>query len=263
MIMELLENEKPIIGMVHCLPLLMAPKYTNNMDEVIKRAVADAKTLEKAGVHAIIVENMGDGPLGVNLDFEQQIALATVTAVVKQNVSIPVGIDAAFNDYKAGLAIAKCTGCEFIRIPVFVDTVVGHLGVVSPCAREAMYYRKMINAEEVKIFADIQVKHTRMLIPETPIVESAHMAQGMGADAIIVTGVSTGFASPIEVINDVKKHVSIPVIAGSGIDTSNVNTQMEIVDGAIVGSSLKINKDLSNPISKELVDNLMKAYKGK
>jgi len=262
MIMDLLDGKKPLIGMVHCLPLLNTPGFKNNMEEVIKRAVTDAKTLEEAGMHAIIVENMGDGPLGIKLDFEQQISLAVVTAVVKQNVNIPVGIDAAFNDYKAALAIAKSTGAEFVRIPVFVDTVVNHLGIVTPCAREAVYYRKSINAEEVKIFGDIQVKHSRMLMKDVPIEESGHMAEAMGADGIIITGISTGFETPIDLIDRVKKHVKIPVIAGSGVDTKNVGTQMSHVDGAIVGSSLKENKDLSNPIKKELVDALLKAYRG-
>lgn len=262
MIMDLLQDKKPLIGMVHCLPLLGTPGYTNNVEEIIKRAVQDAKTLEEAGMHAIIVENMGDGPLGETLGFEQQINLAAVAAVVKQHVNVPVGIDAAFNDYKASLAIAKTIGCEFVRIPVFVDTVVNHLGIIEPCAKDALYYRKQIGAEDVKIFADIQVKYTRMLLKDVPIEESALIAQSMGADAIIVTGTGSGFASPIEVIDTVKKHVKIPVIAGSGIDTQNVSTQMNIVDGAIIGSSLKENKDLSKPIKRELVDDLLKAYRG-
>lgn len=262
MIMELLKDKKPLIGMVHCLPLLNTPDFENNMEEVIKRAVFDARTLEAGGMDAIIVENMGDSPLGRTLDFEQQISLAAVAAVVKQNVSIPVGIDAAFNDYKAALAIAKSIGATFVRIPVFIDTVVNHLGIVEPCAREALYYRKNIQGEDIKIFADIQVKYTRMLLKDVPITESAAIAQSMGADAIIVTGVASGFASPIDVIEDVKKHVKIPVIAGSGIDTDNVKTQMSIVDGAIIGSSLKDNKNLRNPINKVLVDELVKAHRG-
>lgn len=262
MIKDLINGKKPLIGMVHCLPLLNTPGFEDNMEEVIARAVADAKTMEAAGMHAIIVENMGDGPLGKTLDFEQQISLAVVTGIVCQNVSIPVGIDAAFNDYKAALAIAKTTGAQFVRIPVFVDTVVSHLGIVEPCAREALYYRKSIGATDIQIWGDIQVKYTRMLLKDIPIEESARIAESMGADAIIVTGAGSGFETPIDVIKTVKQHVSIPVIAGSGVDTNNVSTQMKLVDGAIVGSSLKDNKNLRNPINKKLVDDLMKAYRG-
>ena len=59
----------------------------------------------------------------VLLDEEQIVALAIASDRVKQEVSIPVGIDAAFNDYRTNFAIAKAVGATFVRIPVFVDTV--------------------------------------------------------------------------------------------------------------------------------------------
>ncbi len=49
-------SKKPIIGMVHCLPLPGTMKFKDNMAEIIAQAVSDAKTLEKAGVDAIIIE---------------------------------------------------------------------------------------------------------------------------------------------------------------------------------------------------------------
>ena len=260
--MNLFTNKKPIMGMVHCLPLPGTPNYKDNMEEIIERAIIDAITLEKAGVDAIIIENISDYPLGVELDFEQRIALTTVTTLVRQKVNIPIGIDAALNDYLAAIGIAKITGCNFVRIPVFVDTVVSSYGIIKPCARDAMYYRARINAEDILILADIQVKHTRLLIPDIPIEESAKMAVANGADAVIVTGVHTGIETPIDLIKRVKKVINVPVIAGSGINTNNISSQMEFVDGVIVGSSLKIDKNLLNPISKDLTEELIKEYRG-
>ena len=113
-------NQNLIIGMVHCLPLVNTKDYKNNNDEILKRAIEDAVTLEKAGVGAIMVENMGDNPLKETLDHEQAIQLAVITKAIKDVVKIPVGIDAAFNDYKTSLAIAKAVGGAFVRIPVYV-----------------------------------------------------------------------------------------------------------------------------------------------
>ena len=260
--MNIFENKKPIIGMVHCLPLLGTPNYNDNMEEIIERAVLDAKVLESSGIDGIIVENISDYPLGEKLDFEQRIALTTIVTLVRKAVKIPIGIDAALNDYEAAIGIAKITGCNFVRIPVFVDTVVSSCGIISPCARNAMYYRKRIKAENIMIFADIQVKHTRLLVPDVPIEESAKMAIANGADAIIVTGVHTGIETPVELIKRVKKVAHIPVIAGSGVDANNILTQMEFVDGVIVGSSLKQDKNLLNPIDKLLTEELIKKFKG-
>ena len=78
----------------------------------------DALTLEKAGVDAIIVENMGDTPFGAMLTTAQTAALSAAAMAVRQAVRIPMGIDAAFNDCKASLSIAGITGAEFVRVPV-------------------------------------------------------------------------------------------------------------------------------------------------
>lgn len=257
---EIFSQEKPvIIGMVHCLPLPGTPRFAGNMEQVISQAVADAKTLQQAGCDAVIVENMGDEPFGITLDTEQAVALAVVSAHVKASITIPVGIDAAMNDYRAAISIAKAIGGQFVRIPVFVDTVEFYGGVIKPCAREAMFFRKQLGAEDVAIFADIHVKHTHMVLPHVSIEDSAKAAEGCGADAIIVTGTHIGVETPIEIIERVKKVVKLPVLAASGVKPNNIKQQMAIADGAIVGSSLKSGGILSNPISLELTSQLIQA----
>lgn len=49
---------KPIIGMVHLMPLPGAPAYEGWIDVVIDYALRDAKTLVENGVDGLIVENM-------------------------------------------------------------------------------------------------------------------------------------------------------------------------------------------------------------
>lgn len=249
-----------ILGMVHCLPLPGTPKFDGDMARLIEQAVADAQTLERSGVDAVIVENMGDDPFGIELDVAQSTALAVVAALVKQAVAIPVGIDAALNDYKTSISIAHAIGGDFVRLPVFVDTVDFYgCGTVPPCARAAMYYRKAIGAERVRVFADIQVKHTHMTLPSVTIEDSARAAEACGADALIVTGSRIGVETPIDMIRRAKKVVGIPVIAGSGVNTANIADQLSIADGAIVGSSLKEGGVITNPVSLKLTQALVGA----
>lgn len=256
------KGNKLVIGMVHALPLPGSCRFNNNMDEIIAQALLDAKTLEKAGFDAVIVENMGDAPFSEKLNLAQVAALTTLATLVKANINIPVGIDAAFNDYEAALAIAKSSGAAFIRVPVFVDTVVYDGGILFPKAHDCLLYRKQIQAEDVMIFADVQVKHTHPLVPTISIEESAVNAQAAGADAIIVTGSAIGKETPIEIIKKVKEIVKIPVLAGSGVKPENIKTQLDIADGAIVGSSLKLGGILSNPIDLELAKKLLAGLKG-
>lgn len=255
-------GKRTVIGMVHCLPLPGTALFDGDYEKIIDRAVADAITLEKAGVDAIIVENMGDTPFEALLSTSQIAALSAAAMAVRAAVKIPIGIDAAFNDCKASLSIAGIVGACFVRIPVFVDTVLFTDGVISPCASECMKYRKQLGLTHVKILADVQVKHAHMLLPNITVEQSAKEAADNGADAIIVTGSGVGIETPLEMIEKVKKVVSIPVFAGSGVNASNIGQQLHIADGAIIGSSLKKDGVLTNPISydlvKEVIDNNQK-----
>lgn len=246
-----------VIGMVHCLPLPGTAGYAGSCEQIFAQAVQDAHTLEQAGVDAVIVENMGDGPFAVKMDTAQTAALAMASAKVREAVKIPVGIDAAFCDYEASISIAHACGSQFVRIPVFVDTVEFYGGLITPCARACMLYRKHMNAQNIMLLADIQVKHTNMLLPYVKIEQSAKNAVDCGADAIIVTGSLIGEETPIEMIERVKKVVKIPVIAGSGVNAQNISAQLAIADGAIIGSSLKQGGVLSNPIDGALVKEVL------
>ena len=158
--------------MAHCLPLPTTAGFDGDYQRIIDRAVQDAVTLEKAGVDAVIVENMGDTPFSAFLNKAQVAALTAAAYAVKQAVQIPVGLDAAFNDCEADIAIAAMVGASFIRVPVFVDTVLFTDGIIQPCAKKCMEYRKMMGQENVKILADVQVKHAHMLREHITIAQS-------------------------------------------------------------------------------------------
>ncbi len=244
-----------IIGMVHCLPLPTTAGFSGDYQKVIDQAVQDAVTLEKAGVDAVIVENMGDTPFSAHINKAQLAALTA--AAVGNAVKIPIGIDAAFNDCEADIAIAAVSGASFIRVPVFVDTVCTTDGIIYPCAKKCMEFRKQMGLEHVKILADVQVKHAHMLLPYISIEQSACEAAGSGADGIIVTGTQIGEETPIDLIKRVKQVVKLPVFAGSGVKAENIKEQMQVADGAIIGSSLKEGGILTNPIDYDLVKKVL------
>ena len=64
-----------------------------------------------------------------------------------------------------------------------------------------------------------------------------------GADGIIVTGTQIGEETPLDLIKRVKNVVKVPVFAGSGVKAENIKDQLQIADGAIIGSSLKEGGD--------------------
>lgn len=254
---KLFKDSKAVIGMVHLLPLPGSPGFEGSMDRIYEQALYDAKAMEDGGVSALMVENFGDVPYSKTLSLEQSTALAAVATAVRMNTSLPIGIDAAFCDYKSALACAKASKADFVRLAVFVDTVECFAGILEPCCSEALKYRKQLNAEDIMIFADVQVKHTHMLLPGVDIVESAQVALSCGADAIIVTGAATGMQTPIDTVKRVKNSVPCPVIIGSGVKAENIREQLAIADGAIVGSSLKEGNVVTNRVDLNKVRELM------
>ncbi|WP_455139083.1 BtpA/SgcQ family protein [Thermophilibacter sp.] len=252
------QGNKFVIGMVHCLALPGTAEFGGDVKKIMDQAVADALTLERAGVDAVIVENMNDNPFGALLDTPQVAALSAATARVRDAVSIPVGVDAAFNDCVASLSIAKANGCQFVRVPVFVDTVLFTNGLIAPCSKLCMETRRNLEATDVMVLADVQVKHSHPVI-EVPVETSAKEAVSCGADAIIVTGSAIGVETPIDMIRRVKSVVDVPVIAGSGVKAENIDDQLNIADGAIIGSSLKKGGDVHNPIDYDLVREVLDA----
>ena len=253
------KGSQTIIGMVHCLPLPGTAGFDGDYNKIIEQAVQDAITLEKAGVDAVIVENMGDTPFAALLDKAQVVALTAAAQKVRDAVKIPIGIDAAFNDCETSLAIAGMCGADFVRIPVFVDTVLFSDGIIYPCARKCINYRKQMGLEHVKILADVQVKHAHMLNPQITVEMSAKDAAGNGADGIIVTGALIGAETPIDMLQRVQKVVKVPVLAGSGVNAANIHDQLQIADGCIIGSSLKKDGILTNPIDYDLVRTVVEA----
>ena len=122
-------------------------------------------------------------------------------------------------------------------------------GLIQGNAHETLRYRHSLGADEkVKIFADVLVKHAAP-VGSADIVHVARETAYRGmADALIVTGPATGTPAAAEDVAAVKGAVpDIPVLVGSGVDEDNAEVYLALSDGAIVGTSLKVEGAHSQP----------------
>jgi membrane complex biogenesis BtpA family protein len=259
MLEEIFRTNKPIIGMVHLPPLPLSPKWNGaSYDQILDFALTDAENLEKGGVDGLIVENQNDVPFLTAQVHPVTVAfMAALVREIRRKVSIPIGVNVLFNDWQAELAIAEAGGAEFIRVEVLVDPSWSDMGFIPACAPELTRMRTVLRSK-AKLFADVQGKYTYPCQPR-PLVESARDAQARGlADALIITGTGTGKPASINEIRQVKESVSIPVLVGSGVNLENIGEMLSVADGVIIGSYLKVNGRLENPIDPIRVQNLMK-----
>lgn len=256
------KSKKPLIGMVHLGALPGTPRYGGSVSALYEAALLDAERLTAGGVDGVIVENFGDIPyVGARVEPEQFALHAAIAREVKNATGLPVGINVQFNDYVAELAIALAVEAQFVRLEVFVDTVVGIHGILTPVAPDVMRLKHKLGLEELQVFADLQVKHTRPLL-STDLAESAREAVAAGADAVIVTGTGTGKETDTAAVRLVKDAVSAPVLVGSGFSPANARQTLEVADGAIVGSFVKEGGDVFAPVDVSRVQELVTAARG-
>lgn len=234
-------RSKPIIGMIHLPPL---PGYTNSqgIDYAIRHAVADLRVLEEGGVDGVLIENEYDRPHQVSAAPEIIAAMTRIArAVVQESETAVVGCEILLNDPKASIAVANASGADFIRTDYFVDRMTRpEYGEFHIDPDGLLAYRTAVGADNILILADIQVKYAKMVIPQ-PLKVSAATAIAKGADAIVVTGDASGKAPSAEKLRDAAG-AAIPVLVGSGLDSDNVETLLPASDGAIVGTSIMVDK---------------------
>jgi uncharacterized protein len=254
---------KPLLGDIHLAPLPGAPRYRkDDMAKIIARAVVDGRAYEEGGMNGVIVENHGDIPFLKPDEIGPEViaAMAVIAKAVREAVGIPVGINLLANAAIGSLAIAKASGACFIRVNQWVNAYVSNEGVIEGESAKALRYRKMIDAEDVAIFADVHVKHgSHAIVGDRSVSEQARDVEFYDADAAIATGNRTGDAVPDEEIAAIRAGTRLPIMAGSGITIVNARHILGRVDGAIVGSSLKLDGLWWNPVEQSRVEALVDA----
>ena len=246
----------PIIGMIHLLPLPGSPSFGGDLQAIYDRALHDARALEDAGVDAAIVENLGDEPYRNGEPPQEQLAvMAAATRDVARETSLTLGVNVQFNAWQAEVALAYALDVPFVRLEVFVDTVVTAQGILEPCSADVTRQRARLGAEML-FLADVQPKYTRNLLDQT-IEQSAADAAAAGAQALIVTGSGTGKAAPLQEVDAARAAVDVPVLVGSGTTIDNLKETMSRAQGAIVGSALKEDGSAPNPVSPENAQKFM------
>ncbi|MCG8348735.1 MAG: BtpA/SgcQ family protein [Chloroflexales bacterium] len=257
---------KPIIGMVHCWPLPGAPGYTGySIDTIIEHALRDAHALIEGGCDGLIVENMWDIPFraGPHVQPESIAAHAVVARAIKEASAVPIGINLVHNGGVALLGIALAAGASFIRVCMFTGAGVWDAGSWDEgCAADLMRRRKELHAESIKIFADVDKKHS-VRFPGIDMATHIEWTRFFGADALIISGRMTGDAPDLEKVQQARTLAqNCPLLLGSGTDERNIAAFMEIADGVIVGSSIKEHGEIANPVDIERVCRFVRAARG-
>lgn len=255
-------ENKIIIGMVHLMALPGAPNYAGDLDAVYEAAYTDLKALEDGGVNAVIVENFNDTPYGSSNELITYTAMTAIATKLRSKCKLPMGINVHYNCTEAEWAIAYACNYDFIRVEVFAENRGGPNGIYTASGPSLMRIKARY-PKDIVILADVNVKHTFPIVEQPLDFTIDSLIEG-GVDAIISSGISTGHSPEIGEVKQIKKLAGkMPVIIGSGVKNNNVNDYLKIIDGVIVGSSLKKDGIVTNQIDKNRVTEFMSVVRSK
>ncbi len=273
---------REIIAVIH-LPRLPGISYRGEggVEDLVERAVKEAKILEDLGYGSLILENYGDKPYSKRV--RDPLAIASMSVVAREVVrstSLRVGINMLRNSGREAYSIAIASGARFIRINSLVETIATDSGLIEPEAPRLKSL--MINYPGIEIYADIMVKHASSLSIGLMILErldpQALVSRGMdtkdylrelvndyiergGASKLIVTGIRTGEPPRIEIIKLFKEISPTPILVGSGANADNVKELLRYSDGVIVGSYIREGGKAGNPLDPVRARRFIEAVK--
>jgi membrane complex biogenesis BtpA family protein len=251
-----------VIGVLHLPPLPGSPRYGGNRDAIRESLRRDLDALGAGGVHGLMMENFGDVPFYPGRVPAYVIAEMTTLAVeVKRLCELPLGINVLRNDGCGALAVAHAAGADFIRVNVLCGARVADQGVIQGIAHDLLRERALLGATGIRIFADVDVKHSAPLAARELADEVDDTIERGLADAVIVSGTGTGKRTDPTHVAAVRTAArGVSVFIGSGVSAATIADYLPHADGFIVGTSFKADNNPRNPVDvtrvRELMDRL-------
>src|SRR5919106_6158295 len=253
---------KFLAAMVAVLPLPGSPLYDGDDRRVIDRALADLEVYKNAGVDSILFENDHDLPYIQPPLNEKGVALMIrIVKEARQAFDGPIGIQMLEAANITSLEIAAEADLDYIRVEAFVFAHVGGSGVINGSAGKILRRRKELNAEHIKVFADVKKKHgSHSLTIDLDITDEIMQAEFFLADGVIVTSQFTGINPDKSDLIKAKSVTKLPVLIGSGMTPENIQQYLPFADGFIVGSYFRRDGKFLEKLEPERLQEFMQVF---
>ena len=218
-----------------------------------------------AGYDAIIVENFGDVPFFAGRVPAITVAAMTACALAVREAApdVELGINVLRNDAESALGVALCAGARFVRVNVLTGARVTDQGVIQGDAAGLLRSRRALGADDIGIWADVDVKHSAPLGPARPIAQEVEdTTKRAMAEAVLVTGEGTGKGVDLDKLAAVKEAAGkTPVLVASGATLDTLPLLAKHATGVIVGSALRVGGVPGGAIDATLAKRFAEAYR--
>ncbi|HUV16012.1 MAG TPA: BtpA/SgcQ family protein [Pelolinea sp.] len=259
---EILGANKPIIAMCHFNALPGDPYYDVNvgMKAVIEWARKDFLALQNGGVDAVMFSNEFSMPYLTKVETVTVASMARIIGELMPEIRIPFGVNVLWDPARS-LDLAAATGAKFVR-EIFSGVYASDFGLWDTNTGAVVRHQRAISAQDVKCLFNI-VPEAAVYLQNRDIVEIAKSTVfNHKPDALCVSGLIAGAETDASTLKRVKEAVPGTVVfANTGLNVSNVSEQLGIADGAVVGTTFKIDGKFENHVDQSRVKEFMDKVK--
>jgi hypothetical protein len=257
----LFSGKKPIIGMIHLMGLPGSVHFNGSFQKTLELASEEMKVLVEAGFDAVLFQNTGDVPA---LEEGDEATVAFMTRVglrLREICPVKLGVNVLMNGSKAAFAIAKAISADFIRIKVNTGVVSTSTGMVQANPHGVLEFRNSIAAQDITVLGDL-FDRTSAPIGNFPLEILADLAiRHADVEGLVISGYDEN-DTKARLISLRSKLPSACLITGGGVNLRNLSEFLNLSDGIIIGSSIKIKDGFLDPIdpekAKEFMENVIK-----
>jgi uncharacterized protein len=240
-IFDTLGKKKVVLGMVHLGAMPGTPFYEEgSYEQTLEEAVANAVALYEGGADGCLVQTVDRVyTTGEETDPARVVGVGNIVRAIAQATGpeFQIGVQLMRNAIKASLAVAKVSGGTYLRVGALVGATLTAHGIVEANPYDVMQYRARLNAQGIKLIAEIESMHFQWWGGK-PVVEVARNAQYVGADAVSIGDPDE--EKTIRMARDIKKAMpNLPVILAGYTNHDNAARMFAEVDGAFVGTCLE------------------------
>ena len=186
---------------------------------------------------------------------ETVAALALALRVVGAAApGLSLGVNVLRNDARAGLGLCAATGATFLRINVHTGAAVADQGLLVGRAARTLRERARL-CPAVQLLCDVHVKHATPAGPRDAGGGGGRRAASVGWPTRWSSRARPPDGAPaVERLIEARAAIGdAPLLVGSGLEPGNAAALLAHADGAIVGTCLKRDGRIDEPVDPERV----------
>lgn len=261
-IKETFYTEKPIIAMCHIRALPGDPYFdaTGGMKEVVKLARQDLVALQNGGVDAVMFSNEFSLPYLTRVKPETTASMARIIGELMNEIKVPFGVNVLWDPF-ASIDLAAATGAKFIR-EIMSGVYASDFGLWNTCTGEILRHKMRLGLSDLKLLFNIVPEAAKYLADRDIVDIAKSTVFNNKPDVLCVSGLTAGTETSSQILTIVKEAVpNTAVFTNTGSRIDNVEEQLKIADGAVVGTTFKINGVFENQVDEARVKAFMDKVK--